>query len=326
MNQLYPLKFKPIFKEKIWGGHKIKTKLGLDFSPLPNCGEAWILSGVAGSQTKVMNGFLKGNELNDLLEVYMDDLVGESVFEKHREEFPILIKLIDANDYLSIQVHPDDQFAAKMNLGNGKTEFWYILDADKDAEVIIGFNRKMDRETYLEYFITGKLKEILNVEKVKKSDVLYIPAGRIHSLGPGLLLAEIQQTSDTTYRIYDWDRVDDKGNSRELHTGLALDAIDFTMYDSYRTHYRKTLNKTETLVESPYFTTNILEFDRTVHKDFSWLDSFVIYVCTEGSAMIHYGDEKEILKTGESLLLPAMLKEFDLLPVTNCKLLEVFIS
>ena len=326
MNQLYPLKFKPIFKDKIWGGQKIKTRLGMDFSPLTNCGEAWVLSGVEGSQTKVINGFLKGNELNELLEVYMDDLVGESVFEKYSEEFPILIKFIDSNDYLSIQVHPDDLLAAKRKIGNGKTEMWYILDADENAELISGFNRKMDRTTYLEYFNNKRLKEILNIEKVKKSDVFYIPSGRVHALGPGLLLAEIQQTSDTTYRIYDWDRVDEKGNSRELHTDLALDAIDFSFKDSYRTSYRKSLNHTEKLIHSPYFTTNILEFTNSIPKDLTGFDSFSIYICVEGSCEIHYKDGKENLKTGDTILIPAVMDQIDLNPVSKCKILEVFIQ
>jgi mannose-6-phosphate isomerase len=325
MSQLYPLKFKPIFKDKIWGGQKIRTNLGMDFSPLKNCGEAWVLSGVDGFQTEVANGFLKGNELNELLEVYLDELVGESVYEKYRNEFPILIKFIDSNDYLSIQVHPDDQLAAKRNIGNGKTEMWYILDADDNAELISGFSRKMDKTTYLDHLNNKSLREILNVEKVKKGDVFYIPSGRVHSLGPGLLLAEIQQTSDTTYRIYDWDRVDEKGKSRDLHTDLALDAIDFSVFDSYRTPYRKSVNKTVSIVDSPYFTTNIIDFTIPVHKDYSPLDSFVIFVCVEGSSTVQTEDSRESLKAGETMLIPAIIDTVDLIPDTNCKILEVFI-
>ena len=326
MNQLYPLKFKPIFKDKIWGGQKIRTSLGMDFSPLPNCGEAWVISGVEGSQTTVSNGFLKGNELNELLEVYMDELVGESVFEKYGDEFPILVKFIDSNDFLSIQVHPDDLLAAKRKTGKGKTEMWYILDSDENAELITGFNRKMTPDIYLEYLKNKKLKDILNVEKAKKGDAFFIPSGRVHALGPGLLLAEIQQTSDTTYRIYDWDRVDDKGQPRELHTELALDAIDFRHHDSYRTNYRKSVNKSETVVNCPYFTTNIIGFDHAIAKDYSDLDSFVIYICVEGSATIRHVAGTESLKTGETLLIPAISEKIELTPVSNCKLLEVFIS
>jgi mannose-6-phosphate isomerase len=326
MNKLYPLKFRPIFKEKIWGGKKMWTELGLDFSPLPNCGEAWILSGVPGSETKVSNGFLEENTLSELMEVFMEDLAGEEIFADNEAEFPLLIKLIDSRDWLSVQVHPDDDLAAKRGIGHGKTEMWYILDAEPGAELITGFNRPVSREIYLEYLNDGRLKDLLHFEKVKKGDVFYIPAGRIHALGPGILLAEIQQTSDTTYRIYDWDRVDENGSSRDLHTDLALDAIDFTPVLNFRSDYRKTKNKTETLVDAPFFTTNIIDFDQMVRKDYSLLDSFVIYVCIDGSAMIHSGTDRETLKKGELLLIPAVMDHLVLEPVQTCKILEVFVN
>jgi len=326
MNQLYPLKFKPIFKDKIWGGQKIKTELGLDFRPLPNCGEAWVLSGITGSETKVINGFLKGNSLNDLLAVYMDDLIGEDLFYKYDKEFPVLVKFIDSNDYLSIQVHPDDVLAAKRKMCSGKTEMWYILDAEQDSELITGFSRQVNQDIYLEYLNNKKLKEILNIEKIKKGDVFYIPSGRIHALGPGILLAEIQQTSDITYRIYDWERVDENGKSRELHTELALDAIDFRPVNNYRTKYRKIKNHTENLADTSFFTTNILDFDQIVKKDYALLDSFVIYVCVEGSALIHYDDQKESLKKGETILIPAVMDRLVLEPLQTCKVLEIFIQ
>jgi mannose-6-phosphate isomerase len=325
MSKLYPFKFKPIFKEKIWGGQKIKTELGLDFRPLPNCGEAWVLSGVKGSESKVINGFLKGNSLNELLEVFMDDLIGEDLFYKFDKEFPILVKFIDSNDNLSIQVHPDDELAAKRKIGSGKTEMWYILDAEPGSELITGFNKEVNKDIYLDHLSKKKLTEILNVEKVKKGDVYFIPSGRIHALGPGILLAEIQQTSDTTYRIYDWDRVDKNGKSRELHTELALDAIDFNPVNDYRTEYRKIKNQTETLVDTPFFTTNILDFDQIVKKDYTLLDSFVIYVCVEGASLIHYDDHQESLNKGETALLPAVMKHILLEPLPSCKVLEIFI-
>ena len=323
---LYPLKFQPVFKEKIWGGQKIRTLLNIDFSPLPNCGEMWALSGVSGYQTKIVNGFLAGNELNEILEIYMDELVGEKVYDRHKTEFPLLVKIIDATDYLSIQVHPDDQLAGKRKLGNGKTEMWYILDAAPDAELISGFNREMNVNTYLQYLRDKKLKEILNVEMVKKDDLFFIPSGRVHALGPGILLAEIQQTSDTTYRIYDWDRFDANGNPRELHTDLALEAIDFKMYDSYRTHYRPTLNQPSLLVDCPYFTTNLLTFDRTMEKDYSGLDSFVVYLGLEGKVGLRSGDNRLLINPGEVVLLPATIENVVLEPSATGKLLEVYIS
>jgi len=326
MNILYPLKFKAIFKDKIWGGDKIKTVLKKDFSPLSNCGEVWVLSGVKGNQTLVENGFLAGNELNELVEIYMGDLVGEKVFEKFGDEFPILLKFIDANAWLSIQVHPDDDLAKKRGLDSGKTEMWYILNAGENSELISGFSKKVNQETYLQNLKNKTLKDILNFEKVKQGDVFYMPSGRVHAIGPEILLAEIQQTSDITYRIYDWDRVDDKGNSRELHTDLALDALDFEVQKDYRTHYRQKINETATVVDSKYFSINILEFDRGIKKDYSELDSFVIYICTEGEMNIEYPVGNINLKFGDVLLIPNVINDINIFPVKHSKLLEVFIK
>ena len=324
MNVLYPMKFRPLFKDKIWGGQRIRTSLGLDFSPLPNCGEAWVLSGVPGSESVLVNGYLAGNELPELVEVYMDDLVGEKVFEKFSNEFPILVKFIDSNDYLSIQVHPDDALAASRGIGSGKSEMWYILDAEPGAEIIDGFNRKTDREIYQQFLGNKRLKEILNVEKVKKEEVYSIPAGRIHALGPGILLAEIQQTSDVTYRIFDWDRVDEKGKSRELHIDLALDAIDFRKPEFTRASYRKVKNQSSSLVVNPHFTTQILDFNKAIRKDYSLLDSFVIYLCVDGKARVECGQTVESLKKGEVMLIPAVIEEVVLTPTNECRILEIF--
>jgi len=323
---LYPLKFKPVFKDKIWGGQKIRTSLGIDFAPLPNCGEMWAMSGVPECQTLVANGFLEGNELNEILEIYMDELVGGKVYSQFGNEFPILIKFIDANDWLSIQVHPDDALAARRNIGRGKTEMWYILDADPGAELIAGFNRKMQPESYLQAMKDHRLREVLNVEKVNRGDLFFIPAGRVHALGPGILLTEIQQTSDTTYRIYDWDRVDDKGHARELHTDLALDAIDFKEVDSYKTNYRKAVNKTVSLADCPFFTTNLLVTDQDYHKDYSDLDSFVTYVCVEGKGSITADEHTVPLKPGEVALIPAVMEEAFIHPEGSLTLLEVYIA
>jgi mannose-6-phosphate isomerase len=324
MNELYPLKFTPIFKDKIWGGDKIKTVLGMNYGSLPNCGEAWMISGVEGEESVVANGFLEGNELNELVEVYMGDLVGDQVFEKYGDEFPLLIKFLDANDWLSIQVHPDDDLAEKLKLGRGKTEMWYILQADEGAELISGFNKKVDKNEYLEHLENKTLKSILNFEKVKTGDVFYIPAGRVHALGPGLLLAEIQQTSDTTYRIYDWDRIDAAGFTRELHTELAVDAIDYNVYKDYKTKYEDKENKTVKLVESPYFTTNIIHLTQAIKKDYSELDSFVIHLCVEGEYELRYGSESLTVKKGEALLIPAVFEDVEIYPNNETKILEVY--
>lgn len=323
MNSLYPLKFKPIFKDKIWGGQKIKNELGLDYSELPNCGEVWVISGVKGNQSVVENGFLADNELNELVEVYMGDLVGERVFDKFGDEFPLLIKFIDANDWLSVQVHPDDLLATKRKIGNGKTEMWFTLGADDNAQLISGFNREIDKETYLKHLNDSTLKEILNYENVKKGDAFFMPAGRVHALGPGILLAEIQQTSDTTYRIFDWDRVDEKGNSRELHTELALDAIDFNKHSSYRTSYSSEINRTNEIVKSDKFTTNLVDFNTTIYKDLEALDSFVIYIGVVGNTILIWDDGEIKIDVGEAIIVPALISHIELVPKTTSKLLEV---
>ncbi len=325
MSKLYPLKFKPIYKDKIWGGNKIQSTMNMDFSPLPNCGEAWVLSGVEDNETEILNGWLAGNDLNDIVEIYMGDLVGEKIFLIFGNEFPILVKFIDANDWLSIQVHPDDELAAKRNEGMGKTEMWYVLQADEGAELISGFKKKVDKEEYLQHLENKTLKSILNFEKAKSGDVFYIPAGRVHALGPGLLLAEIQQTSDTTYRIYDWDRIDVAGFSRELHTELAVEAIDYNVYKDYKTEYEDKANETVKLVGSPYFTTNIIHLTQAIKKDYSELDSFIIHLCVEGEFDLKYEDEVVTVKKGEALLLPAIFEEVELHPVGEAKILEVYI-
>lgn len=324
MTLLYPIKFKPIYKDKIWGGQKIKTVLNKDYSPLPNCGEVWVLSGVEGNQTKIENGFLAGNELNEIVEVYMEDLLGDAIFQRFGNEFPILIKFIDANDWLSIQVHPDDELAWKRHKSTGKTEMWYILDAEDGAELISGFSTKVDKEGYQKHLEDKTLKEIMNFEKVKKGDVFYMPSGRVHALGPGILLAEIQQTSDVTYRIYDWDRIDASGMSREIHTDLALDALDFNVYDNYRTEYLQKTNETVNLVESPYFITNQVHLTSPIKKDYSELDSFVIYICTNGKFSVKHEGSDISVNVGEAILLPAALDYIKIYPKPETVILEVY--
>ena len=223
---LYPLKFRPIFKEKIWGGSKLRNQLFKNTSS-DKTGESWEISGVEGNISVVDNGFLQGKSLNDIISEYKESLLGKKIYNKFGTEFPLLIKFIDADDDLSIQVHPDDNTAKKRHKSFGKTEMWYVIDADKNAELITGVCKNTNKGEYSELLLNKQLKTILNFEKVKKGDVFFIPAGRIHAICKGILLAEIQQTSDITYRIYDWDRKDDTGNERELHTESAIDVIDF---------------------------------------------------------------------------------------------------
>jgi mannose-6-phosphate isomerase len=326
MNQLYPIKFKPILKDKIWGGDQLRNFAGKEKASV-KCGESWEISSINGSVSIVAEGFLKGNTLTELIEIYMGDLVGDTVFDKFGLEFPLLIKFIHAKDILSIQVHPDDELAMERHQSNGKNEMWYIIDAEEGSSLISGFRMEMDREKYISHLNEGTLESILNYEKVKSGDIFNIPAGRVHAIGSGILLAEIQQTSDLTYRIYDFNRKDDEGNLRELHTELALKAIDFKKYDSYKTDYLKEKNKTITAVSTPYFNTNVIHFNVPVEKDFNFIDSFVIYMCTEGEVELNYHQsEKLVMKKGETVLVPAELKNISLIPKKESNLLEIYLK
>ncbi len=327
MEGLYPLKFTPIYKDKIWGGNKIKSVLNKDFGDLPNCGESWELSGVDGNVSVAANGFLAGNTLEELIEVYMSDLVGEKVFDTYGIEFPLLIKFIDANDDLSIQVHPDDKMSKERHNAFGKTEMWYVMQADKGSKLQSGFNQPVDQDKYLFKLEHNELTDILNFEEVAPGDVFFIPAGRVHAIGKGILLAEIQQTSDITYRIYDYDRRDDQGNLRELHTELALDAIDYTLSPEYKSKYASKTNETVELVKCKYFTTNVLEINQVIEKDYNKLDSFVIYICLEGELLIETESGNESIQKGETILIPASIENVQLKPQSaSVKLLEVYIG
>lgn len=327
MAGLYPLKFKPFFLEKIWGGNRLRTLLNKDYGDLANCGESWELSGVEGYDSVVSNGFLEGNTLSELIEIYMGDLVGDKVYEKFGVEFPLLIKFIDAQDDLSIQVHPNDKLSKERHNAYGKTEMWYVVDAEKGALINSGFNQEVSREKYMEYLESGKLTDLLHYDEAKVGDVFFIPAGRVHAIGKGTMVAEIQQTSDVTYRIFDYNRKDTKGNLRELHTDLALDAIDFSYMEDYKTKYEIEKNQSTEIVNCNYFTTNILEFDTTIEKDYFPLDSFVIYMTIEGDFEIVKEEFTERVNKGETVLIPAETNVLRLKPVSGqVKLLEVYIK
>jgi mannose-6-phosphate isomerase len=326
MSSLYPLKFKTIYKDKIWGGHKISTYLHKDFGDLPNCGETWEISGVKSDVSVVANGELEGQSLAHLLEKYQDELVGKKVYDHFGNIFPLLVKFIDANEDLSIQVHPDDKLAKERHNSFGKTEMWYVIEADPGSMLIAGFNKELTQEEYLEKFNSGHLTDVLNKEEVSADDVFFLPAGRVHTIGKGLLIAEIQQTSDITYRIYDFDRVDDKGNKRELQVEEALAAIDYKHYPEYKTSYSPEKNKSVHLVSCPYFTTNLLDFTEGLAKDYSNLDSFVIHVCVEGAYIIQCNGETYPVKMGECILLPKSVDHITLETTGGFKILESYIE
>ena len=321
----YPFKFRPILKEKIWGGHKLKSELNKDFSSAENCGESWEISGVDDNISVVKDGPLIGTSLTKLIDTYKGDLVGEKVFKDAGNEFPLLVKFIDANQDLSIQVHPNDELAKKRHQSLGKTEMWYIFQADPGARLIVGFNQPLSREKYLEYFRNGQLMEVLNQEPVESDDVFFVPAGRVHTIGKGILLAEIQQTSDVTYRIYDFDRVDKEGNARELHTEEALDALDYRHYTQYKTTYDRSANQVVPIVTSEYFTVNRLSFEHETARNYHDLDSFVIYVCVDGKLRVEWDAQHITVVKGEAVLIPACIKELALVPDQSFKILESYI-
>ncbi|MES2732692.1 MAG: type I phosphomannose isomerase catalytic subunit [Bacteroidota bacterium] len=325
MPTLYPLKFKTIFKERIWGGDKIRTILGKDFSPMPICGETWEISAVEGDVSEVKGGSLEGRTLSSLIDEYKGQLVGNAVYKQFGSKFPLLIKFIDAREDLSIQLHPNDELAQKRHNSFGKTEMWYAFQADQGAKVRSGFNRVIDQDTYIKHLEDRKLDDILNVMDVAPDDVFFLPAGRVHSIGAGMLVAEIQQTSDVTYRIYDFDRKDAKGNTRELHTEQALEAIDYAHYNEYKSTYNKNKNEVASLVSSQYFTTNRLYFDQSVTRDYAQLDSFVIYVCVDGSLTLMVDGKSIEIKKGEAVLLPAAIKQVELKPSPEFKLMECYV-
>jgi mannose-6-phosphate isomerase len=326
MSTLYPLKFKTIYKDKIWGGQKIKTYLHKDFGYLPNCGETWEISGVKSDVSVVDGGELNGRSLAALLEEYKGELVGKAVYERFGNTFPLLVKFIDAADDLSIQVHPDDELAKKRHNSFGKTEMWYVIEADPGSSLIAGFNQEVNQQVYVDKLNSGHLTDILNREDVQAGDVFFLPAGRVHTIGKGLLIAEIQQTSDITYRIYDFDRVDDKGQKRELHTEEALAAIDYKKYPEYKTKYEPKKNEDVHLVSCPYFTTNVLDYTEGLSKDYSSLDSFVIHVCLEGSYELHYNGNTISVQMGDSILLPNSVKQVELTTSNGFKILESYIA
>ena len=321
---LYPLKFSPILKDKIWGGTKLKSLFD-KAAETDKLGESWELSGYEGDESVVTNGYLAGNNLTELIEIYMGELIGDTIFDEYGLAFPLLFKLIDANENLSIQVHPNDETAAERHNSYGKTEMWYVVDADPGSELIIGFSDDCSRETYLNAMSEDKVEDLLLKVPVTKGDVFFIPAGRVHAIGKGVVVAEIQQSSDITYRIYDYKRKDDNGNERELHTEQALDVINFEASREPKTVYTPILNETTPLVTCDYFTTNMLRFNKRIERHYATIDSFVSYMCLEGNFSIEFEGDITIISKGDTVLIPASIDELSLIPVGEVTLLEVYV-
>jgi mannose-6-phosphate isomerase len=319
--ELYPIKFNPILKDRLWGGKKLGTALGKSIKG-DRVGESWELSGVPGDVSVVANGPYAGKTLEDLIASFPEALLGAKVLERFGTDFPILVKFIDAREDLSIQLHPGDQLAKKRHNSFGKTEMWYIMDAEPGSELIIGFNRDVSREQYQEALKSGSLLELLHYEPVGEGDTFFINSGKIHAIGAGILLAEIQQSSDVTYRVYDFDRRDAEGNPRELHTDLALDAMDYAKRDDFRIAYLGEKNRSNFMVDSTYFRTSYLELDTSWNREFTSSDSFRAYVCVGGSASLELGPYSVPIGKGQTVLLPAAAPELRIV-TGDCRLLEV---
>ena len=320
---LYPLKFHPILQERIWGGTKLKDVLGKSITS-EITGESWEISTVDGAISKIANGLFSGTSLKQLITDYAVSLLGETVTARFGAEFPILIKFIDAKKDLSVQLHPSDALAKERHNSFGKTEMWYIMDADKDASLIIGFNKDVSQEEYSNSLENDTLLDLLNYEQVKEGDTFFINTGKIHAIGAGVLLAEIQQTSDVTYRVFDFNRKDQNGNYRELHTELALDAIDYKKKDDFKVDYPKKIDAVNPMVDCPYFKTNFMELNDDFLLDVTERDSFTIYMCVGGSATIENDFGSATIAKGETILVSANSTRIHFKTIA-AKLLEVTI-
>jgi len=321
-NELYLLKFEPILKEKIWGGNKLKSLFNKKTTS-ERTGESWEISDLENDTSVVSNGPLKGRSLQGLLKEFKEELVGKDVFKNFGIKFPLLIKYIDAAENLSIQLHPNDRIAKEKHNSFGKTEMWYVMQADEDAELILGFKEPISKSRYVELVEKNELPDALNKIKVKVGDAFIIPPGIVHAIGKGVVLAEIQQTSDVTYRIYDWDRKTESGEKRELHTALALEAIDLSSENAHEIAYKIKPNSTSEILATNYFKTNIISVEGEFSKDYTQKDCFVVLMGVEGSAIISLkSGNTEILNPGETLLVPASASKIKI-KSEGAKILEV---
>ena len=320
-----PLKFEPILKTIVWGGEKIAPYKGIE-TEQKHIGESWELSGVAGNESVVADGPLKGKTIAQLVKEYKADLVGKHVYENTGDEFPLLIKFIDALTDLSIQVHPNDELAAKRHNGSkGKTEMWYVVDAEPGAHLLAGLTEKITPEQYAAKVADGTITDVLARYEVKPGDVFFLPAGRIHAICGGCFIAEIQQTSNITYRIYDYGRLGLDGKPREVHTELAKDAIDYTVYPDYRTHYSPVQDEEVEVVSCQYFTTSILDLTLPFAKDLSSIDSFLVVMCLAGSGTLEVDGKGVGIHQGETVLVPANADDICFIPDEGMKVLTSYI-
>ena len=317
----YPLQFDPILKERIWGGEKLNSVLNKPITS-NSTGESWEISTVEGDVSVISKGTLKGISLNEVIDTFPNEVLGTTVFDKFGKQFPLLFKYLDAKTDLSIQVHPNDELAKKRHNSFGKTEMWYIMQADEGSRIIVGFKNNSNAQEYVSHLENNTLIDILEEVKVKAGDVFFLETGTVHAIGAGLLVAEIQQTSDITYRLYDFDRVDSEGNKRELHVELALDAINYNTIETQK-DYNKDLNVSNEMVNCPYFTTNYLNLSGELSVSKS-ATSFTVYMCTEGSFQLEFEQVHYQYSKGDTILIPATMTDYSL--SGNASVLEIYIS
>nr|WP_325288071.1 type I phosphomannose isomerase catalytic subunit [uncultured Bacteroides sp.] len=323
---MYPLKFEPVLKQTLWGGDKIIPFKHLNEN-LSNVGESWEVSAVEGSESVVANGADKGLTLPEMVRKYREELVGEANYARFGNQFPLLVKFIDARQKLSIQVHPDDELAKKRHNSFGKNEMWYVVSADEGATLISGFSRQITPKEYKERVHDGTFDEVLQTCAIQPGDVFYVPAGRVHGIGAGAFVVEVQQSSDVTYRIYDYNRKDKNGKLRDLHISQAMDAINFSdVQDDFRTEYETAINEPVEILTTPYFSVSLYDMTEEITCDYSELDSFVIFVCVEGSCRMVDDAENEVtICAGETVLFPAVTQSVSIIPEGKVKLLEAYV-
>lgn len=326
--QLYPLLFEPNLHSVVWGGHQLRPYKGLEASNEP-IGESWEVSAVPSSTSIISNGEWKGNNLISVINEHPEAILGRAVNEKYNGKLPLLVKFIDAKKDLSIQVHPNDEMAMREHGKMGKSEMWYVIKADEGAHLYAGFKQMITSEEYQMRIADGTITEVLADHQVKAGDVFYLPAGRVHAICGGILLAEVQQSSDVTYRIFDYNRPGLDGMPRELHTELAAKALDYHVEENYRTEYSETSDKAVQIIDSPYFDVRVMEVNKPMHRNLIKYDSFIITMCIEGDCMIKVRStcDEVLLKEGYSALIPAAIADYDVTPLNgSSKLLDAFID
>ena len=325
---LYPFLFHPNLHTVVWGGHRLQVYKGLQSTDEP-IGESWEVSAVPSSTSIISNGSFAGRDIISVISEYPEDILGKAVNKKYHGQLPLLVKFIDAERDLSIQVHPNDEMAQREHGKMGKSEMWYVIKADAGSHLYAGFKQEITPEEYQQRIADGTIIEVLADHQVKAGDVFYLPAGRIHAICGGILLAEVQQSSDVTYRIYDYNRPGMDGKPRELHTELAAQALDYHVEENYRTEYVDNPNKAIQIIDSPYFDVRVMEISKPFHRDLRKYDSFIISMCIEGDCKLcvrSTGDEI-LLRQGSSTLIPAAIADYDVLPLHHTtRLLDAFID